>query len=409
MPVNLLNKNIRLKNLFIAYLLYLLIFSIYYLFYKHSVSNDSSISEWLINYKGGFTRRGLGGEIAIIISSLFNFSLRYSIFLIQSFLYITFFFFIYLYFKNLRLNWIQVFALFCPLFLLYPVAEIEVLGRKDIVLILYFLLLIFFMNFKWSKNIINFMIIFILPVVVLLWEQIVLFFPFILSLLVISRNQKNFKDVFVKNFFLFLPAIITFFYLFFNPLSRNEHMLMCDYLVINFSEQCYMSAKLLVQNTIYFDTFWVVHENANFSHYLRYILIFLIGFGPLNLLLSQNSFSDKKNFISSHLSLKNFFFLLYSPIILLFIYGYDWGRWTYLMYSYGILLYFFLLKNNFITNKLNFSYPLFKYIKLNKKILISAFLVFAFCWNPKTVITGDIASFPIYRIPYKAVKFLNSF
>ncbi len=409
MKSNLLYKQIKIQKYFLIYLLYLFFFSIYYLYYKHTVSNDSSISEWLINYKGGFTRRGLGGEMAILISQIFEFNLRYSIFLIQSLLYTSFFIFIYYYFKNFKLNWIQIFSLFSPIFLLYPVAEIEVLGRKDIILIFYFLILIFFLNFNWSKNIINFLLIAILPLVVLLWEQVVLFFPFILSVLIISRNQEKFKDVFNKNILLFLPSVIVFFYLFFNPLSREEHLLMCDYLMINFSEQCYMSAKLLVQNTIYFDTFWVVHQNANFSHYLRYILIFLIGFGPLNLLVSQNKFSNKKNFISKYFSLNVFFFLLYSPIILLFIYGYDWGRWVYITYSYAILFYFFLLKKNYITNKLKYSNLFYKYISKNKKVLIISFVIFAFCWNPKTVITGDVASFPIYRIPYKAVKFLGAF
>ena len=39
-------------------LILLFFFSIIYLYSKHDVANDSTISEWLINYKGGFTRRG---------------------------------------------------------------------------------------------------------------------------------------------------------------------------------------------------------------------------------------------------------------------------------------------------------------------------------------------------------------
>ena len=40
-------------------------------------STDGS-TEWLVNYNGGFTRRGLGGEIAIMVANLFDFSLRQS-------------------------------------------------------------------------------------------------------------------------------------------------------------------------------------------------------------------------------------------------------------------------------------------------------------------------------------------
>ena len=63
------------KWLFI-YLLVIFSFSVFYLYIKHSVGNDSTISEWLINYNGGFTRRGMGGEITIFFADLFNISLR---------------------------------------------------------------------------------------------------------------------------------------------------------------------------------------------------------------------------------------------------------------------------------------------------------------------------------------------
>ena len=33
------------------------------------------------------------------------------------------------------------------------------------------------------------------------------------------------------------------------------------------------------------------------------------------------------------------------------------------------------------------------------------FIVFCFGWNPKTTMTGDVASFPGYRIPYKTLSF----
>ena len=40
----------------ILYLSALLLFSFFYLYIKHSIGNDSTISEWLINYEGGFTK-----------------------------------------------------------------------------------------------------------------------------------------------------------------------------------------------------------------------------------------------------------------------------------------------------------------------------------------------------------------
>ena len=69
-----------LKKPFFIFILVNICLVIFWLDIKHLVGNDSSISEWLINYQGGFTRRGLGGEIAMIFANLLDISLRRSIF-----------------------------------------------------------------------------------------------------------------------------------------------------------------------------------------------------------------------------------------------------------------------------------------------------------------------------------------
>jgi hypothetical protein len=169
-----------------------------------------------------------------------------------------------------------------------------------------------------------------------------------------------------------------------------------------------MSAVLLVNNTIYFSTWDIVHGNAHLEHYIRYILIFLIGFFPLNFLVSQNKFLKKNNFITNNFKLNILFFLLYSPSILLFIYAYDWGRYTHMTYSFSILFYIYLFKNSIISNNLKIKNDLWNRIIKKKTLVLIIFLIFAFSWNPKTVLTGDVASFPIYRIPYKAFKIINN-
>ena len=65
-------NNITFKKNFLLFIIFSIIFAVFFLYIKHNVGNDSSISEWLINYNGGFTRRGMGGEIAIIIANLFD-------------------------------------------------------------------------------------------------------------------------------------------------------------------------------------------------------------------------------------------------------------------------------------------------------------------------------------------------
>ena len=401
-------NNITFKKHFLLFIIFLIFFAVFFLYVKHNVGNDSSISEWLINYNGGFTRRGLGGEIAIMIANLFELSLRQSIFFIQSLTHTSYLFLVFFYLKNLKANIIQVFAIYVPLFLLYPIAEIEALGRKEIVLFLSFLVALFLCDKKNSKKYINIYCFFILPIVILIYEEIVLFFPFFATVIIIQNNLNTFSKVFKNLLIIFFPSILVFIYILLNPLSMEGHKVMCSYLESQFGERCYMSAQLLVQNTIYFSTFDWVHNKAHMEHYIRYILIFLIGFFPLNLLVYKNRFLKKNDFIVNNFKPHILFFLLYSPSILLFMYGYDWGRWVNITYSFSILFYIYLFKKSIISNDFRINNNLWSRI-VKKKILISLiFFIFAFSWNPKTVITGDVGSFPIYRIPYKAFKIINN-
>ena len=74
----------KIDKYLLAYLFILLIFSYFFLLIKHQVGNDSTISEWVINYEGGFTKRGIIGQLAIEISRIFESNLRWIIFLMQS-------------------------------------------------------------------------------------------------------------------------------------------------------------------------------------------------------------------------------------------------------------------------------------------------------------------------------------
>ena len=400
-------NNFKINKYYLVYTIILSIFVIFFLTTKHNVGNDSSISEWLINYQGGFTRRGLGGELAIFISKNLNFELRVSILILQIFFHISYLILLFFLIKNMSLNYAQIFAIFTPIFIIYPLAEIEVLGRKEMILFLVFLISIFLSNPKLQPKYLNLFCLISLPILCLLWEQVVLYFPYFAVLIIFRNKLKDIKRVFYLNFIIFAPSIIVFLIIWFNPLSIDGKEVMCEFLENNFSEKCYMSANLLIKNTIYFSTIEVVHSNANFSHYLRYILIFLIGFMPLNLLILKNKFLYKKNFLSKNLNLYSLFFALYFPAILLFIFGYDWGRWINITYTFSILLYLFLLKDTHITNNVPINKKAIRILEKRKIFLVFAFILFAFGWSPKTAITGDISSFPGYRIPIKFFKLIN--
>ena len=402
-------QKIDIKKYFFLFVAFSIFYAIFYLYFKHEVGNDSSISEWLINYQGGFTRRGLGGEGATFIANLFSIPLRRSIFFIQSIIHVTYLLLIFNYIKNLKFNIFQIFALFAPVFLLYPIAELEALGRKEILLFLFFIISLFFYQKKYPPKFINSYVFIFFPILCLIWEQVILFAPFIFVVLIIKNKLKSFKEVFINLFIIFIPSILTIAIIFIFPLSDEGHKAMCNFLLNEFGEICYMSANLLVKNTVYFDTLHIHNSAYFFPHYFRYIMIFIIGFMPLHILLSQNSFIKKNNFITKNFKLNILFYTLYTPSIILFMFGYDWGRWVHILYSFSILLYFYMLKNSIITNNFNINGSIWEKIFKKKLALVFVFFIFAFWWNPKTVMKGDIATNTLYKIIYNSSKKIFSF
>ena len=400
--------NISIKKRFLIYLIFIISLSIFYLYHKHDVGSDTSISEWLINYQGGFTRRGLGGEIIIFFANIFSISLRDSIFLIQTFSNSIYIILLFLYVKDLKFNIIQIFALFSPLFLLYPVAEIEALGRKEFFIFLFFISTLFFSEKRFKPAFLNLIVFIFFPILCLMWEQIILFAPFFAVILINKNKLFSFSDVLIKLSIIFSPSIFIIIIIFLFPLSKQGHTEMCSFLINQFEEKCYMSAELLIKNTIYFDTFYI-HKRVNFfPEYFRYIMIFLIGFLPLHLSLYKNYFIFKENFVTKYFSPLNLFICLYIPILLLFAFGHDWGRWMNITYSLSILLYLYFLKEEIISTNFD-NYSIIKIFSKKKFLLILVFYLFAFSWNPKTLISGDIATNTLYKIIYNSSKIIFGF
>ncbi len=392
---------ITLRKKIAIYLVSLLLFSIFFLYLKHQIGNDSTISEWLINYEGGFTKRGIIGQIAIYFSRLFDQNLRWILFIMQITACSIYFILIYNFLKHINYNRILILAIFTPIFVLYPVAEIEVLARKEILVFTLYLLYLLIPNNYFLKYF-SFIIFYILSV--LIWEPVVFFAPLFLAIEVIENKIEsvNFKLIFI--IFKFLPGLLIAGYIAINPIAGDNHEIMSSVLKNEFGETCYMSCALLKSKSTIFQQFQGNFHKYSLEIFIRYFLIILIGFGPIFILL-KNSILKNKNLLFFN-KFDNLLFptlLTLLPVFLLFAMGYDWGRWVNISYVFTFIFYFYLLNKKYliIENKMNSNFIM----TLNKKLFIFVFILFCFGWNPKTVITGDVASFPGYRIPYKTISY----
>ena len=396
-----MKKNI---NFYIfIYLSVLFLFSIFFLYQKHDVANDSTISEWLINYEGGFTKRGVIGQLSIYLSNFFIIKLRDAIFILQTILVGTYFLLIYHFLKNIFYNKIFIFAIFSPIFILYPIAEIEVLARKEIFIFIYLLVYTFIpIEEKKYKFYYKF---FLFPVAILIWEPVIFFILFFFFLDLIENNIKKINKLFFFQIISYLPSILLALYIALNPISEESHNLMRSSLMENFNENCYMSCELLKTKSSIYQQFQGNFDKYSIEIFVRYILIIIIGFGPLFILLFNSKLKNKIFFLDKFNNLLFPYLILLSPVIFLFAMGYDWGRWVNISYVISIISFIYIYKYNLITLSEKFlSNKLLKNIK--KKIFIFIVIIYCFGWNPKTVITGDVASFPGYRIPYKVLKII---
>ena len=219
-----------------------LLIVVFFLFQKHHVANDSTISEWLINYEGGFTKRGLIGQISFYIANQFSVDLRDTIFIFQILTVGIYFLLIYFFLKNIEVNKILIFAIFTPIFILYPIAEIEVLARKELFVFIYLLTYSFIPLRK--KNHKFFYKLFFFPIVVLIWEPVVFFILFLFFLDLIENKINKVNKKFFVQIFSYVPGMVVAIYIALNPISEENHALMANSLLENFNEKYILKTEV---------------------------------------------------------------------------------------------------------------------------------------------------------------------
>ena len=121
----------RKFSIFLISFVFIFIFVRFYSFVEDYSSWQ--YADWLINYQGGFVRRGFFGEIFFKIYKFFQLDLI--IFLFVIFLYLVFSYYLIKSLKYLEISKLNILIILSPGFFLYPMMNSEVIGRKDILLI----------------------------------------------------------------------------------------------------------------------------------------------------------------------------------------------------------------------------------------------------------------------------------
>jgi hypothetical protein len=375
------------------------VLSILFLFHLFLKTNlyprDYTFTEWFINYEGGFVKRGLGGQIALEISNLTKINLKLSILLIQSFGYITFFYYFYKSIKNINLNFFWYLVLLSPTLLIYPIVELEALGRKDIFVITFFLIFSL-LNEKNKESIIrNFIIIFLLST---LMHEITVFYIFHYLFIIFLKTKNLKKEITFQNLFwifLFVSSLI-FLNMHVNKFSNLDKMIeiySAYGLNVNIDITT-ESGSISWLKQSFRDIFFFTLDKINLISITRYALVYFLFLFPFVFFLRINKKTKNSKNIQFIVIL---LFLITIPMHLLV---YDWGRIIYISNNFFTIT----IIAAFNSKLINIRIINLKIKNLKKNIKILFFLICCFLLVPKLTVTENLSTLPYVKITLKTIK-----
>ena len=396
-----IKNNINFNNFFFYYLVLICFSSIFFMSKTYQLNVNNSMAEWLINYQGGFGRRGLLGELFTQLSLIFDYPIRKIILYFLYVIFISYYLLIYLFFRNIKTNYIIIISLLSPLFILSPLAELEALGRKDILIPLFFL---FYCNLYNRLNLFGLSLILLLfyTILLLTHEVSIFYLPFFYLLLTFKIEKFNIPKL-ISIVFLSIIFLSIIYILSISAHSLDQIKIMCDQIKNILNDECGFGAYVLDRS---------LKDNIaelgglNSIHLIRNFFIFILGYSALIILIQSSKFNkSKNNILNKFFNLKLLIFLTFLPTLIPFTIAVDWGRWFNLSYTMLILFYFFCIKNEKIflnENSKIINYLTKRFLKNKTNFFIIVFIL-CFTWNPKAVYHEDIGSIPIYRMLNKII------
>ena len=353
-------------------------------------------TDWIINYEGGYVRRGLLGEFSVNLSKIFHLNIKYIFFIVHLFIFFIFHYFFYKFFSNFNRNYFFYLLCFSPLVFLYPISTFEAFARKEIFYITFFLINCYILakieNRKlafWTTNTLVFLSYFI-------HESSLLFIYFYYFSFLIFLKRKEYPLKINEIIFVFIILIFLIF-LTFIPVTDEKMLKMVTFISENFYEVSRFTGAIssLQGNLRDATSFWTSNP-ANFFDIFQHILIIHFVFIFIYFLFKFNFFKLGKFYLI--FTLITFF----SPIIL-FILGWDWGRFVYILYNFALIFTFYCLYNDKdIFLKID---KLIDVLNINNKLKILFTLCYLSLWCPKLLYYENIEYFALIKLIIQLINY----
>lgn len=189
------NKNAYYINKILTVIFFVIIcFIAVYSFVFVPEYETYQISDWMINYQGGFVRRGLIGQILLLANHIHVYNFRYAVLIIELIFYVLFFFFTFKIFS--KYNWSLLGAMFL---IACSTTSIAVYRRDFMMLCLcYFVYKNFFKYIKNNNNTALILSLVIMLISIIIYEPV---FFVMVPILILQYWNKN-KNI-IKTFSVF--------------------------------------------------------------------------------------------------------------------------------------------------------------------------------------------------------------
>lgn len=375
-------ENTSIKKIII--LGFIILFTMLFSYYFSTIKNFANLynyvySEWLVNYAGGFVRRGLNGSIVFWIREIFNLNNNqmllmviysfYLIFLVWSIIYLVK---INQSLKVLTVETILIF-LFLPCFILFPINDLGGLGRKEYLFFLGLLInlwlvsqtvnSLYLSDINQAKQELNqknidkygyllfiFYNLFSIPTALSHEALLFLVLPLniIITVSLLGLNHSPLKII-IKTLIIYSPTILVCFISMIFKGNQEIAMSICQsWQKYNLVPDCQELPEVLSYYT--YSTFEAVQETFNknvlhdnglrfFSWITAFLLslIFLMRASEITisktveeenrrLYIKNENLSFSPQEVSINFSFK-YLFLPFIASFILYIIAFDWGRW----------------------------------------------------------------------------------
>ena len=283
---------------------------------------------------------------------------------------------------------------------MYPISELEALGRKDIYIILCFLVFTYLNFGSLSKLIFAFFIIFTISSLI---HEISLFYlPYYLFIIYLKSSFQLQEKIELKYVLIIFLYLIFLSYLnFFISSNADITKIISSYETFGLNLDTTHGAFSWLLKPLN-EHLFSIFKNISFISIVRYLYIILIN---VFVIVYFIKLKHKLKVFSKEFKITNIFFgfiFLSLPIYFLVL---DWGRVTYITFNFMLIL-VISFQNNRLIDK---DYLNTKILNLSFKMKSIIFILVCILFAPKILITDDFSGIPLFKTLNKIQDNINLF